>query len=251
MNCPTLLIAMLALGPFLVPTKAVGGGPSLPNPEALLRRSDVTRNAWETFSNTTVIRNYEDGQLKDEGSFEVSIKGASKTLVKFLDPDVKGEYLLMLDDAMWIYLPNTRKPIRITPLQRLLGNASNGDVARTHYAEDYSATAIREDILDGTPCYVLELSPRRDGATYNRITYWIGRDSEQPRRAEIYLASGKHYKTIEYDRYTRVEGHLLLQQMTIVDRLREGRKTIMSFSDYRQRDLPDKYFNKDYMENLR
>lgn len=222
----------------------------LPDAEVLLRESDRTRSAWQSFSNRTRIQNYEDGELKDEGKFEVSMKGASRTLVKFLNPDVRGEYLLMLDDAMWIYMPNTRKPIRITPLQRLLGDASNGDVARTRYAEDYTASSTRDDMLNGTPCWVLELSPRRAGATYNRIEYWIAKDNTRPRKAEIYLASGKHYKTITYDTYGAVSGNVLLLQMTITDRLREGRTTIMSFSDYAPGDIPDKYFNKDYLEKL-
>ena len=248
-----ILVAALAIiGVAIVfPPRGFAGGPPLSEASDLLKRSDLTRNAWETYLNRTLIRNYEDGELKDEGAFEVSIKGDSKTLVRFLNPDVKGQYLLMLDDAMWIYLPNTRKPIRITPLQRLLGDASNGDVARTHYAADYAPSAIREDNLDGTPCYVLELNPKRDGATYNRIEYWIDKEKVQPRKAEIYLASGKHYKTIFYDKYAMVSGRLLLTQMTILDRLREGRKTIMSFSDYQSKDIPEKYFNKDYLENLK
>ena len=38
----------------------------------------------------------------------------------------------MLGDDMWVYLPDTSRPIRITPLERLSGDASNGDVARTN-----------------------------------------------------------------------------------------------------------------------
>ena len=48
-----------------------------------------------------------------------------------------------------------------------------------------------------------------------------------------------------------IHGRLLLTQMTIFDRLREGSKTIMSFSGYAPKDIPDKYFNKDYLEKLR
>ena len=44
----------------------------------------------------------------------------------------------MLGDDMWVYLPDTSRPVRITPLERLSGDASNGDVARTNYAVDYS-----------------------------------------------------------------------------------------------------------------
>jgi outer membrane lipoprotein-sorting protein len=222
-----------------------------PTAEEILRQSDLSRNGWESYTNITNIKNYVDEELKDEGNFEVSIKGADKTLVKFLNADVKGQYLLMLDDAMWIYMPNTRKPIRITPLQRLMGNASNGDVARTQYAKDYSAILKREEVINGVPCFMLELTAKREGATYQRIEYWIAKENLRPQKAEIYLTSGKHYKTILYNKYSLVSDRVLLTQMTIFDALRTGRTTIMTFTGYTQRDIPAKYFNKDYLEKLR
>jgi len=222
-----------------------------PTAEEILRQSDLSRNGWESYTNITNIKNYVDEELKDEGSFEVSIKGADKTLVKFLNADVKGQYLLMLDDAMWIYMPNTRKPIRITPLQRLMGNASNGDVARTRYSDDYAATLKRVEMIDGVPCFMLELIAKREGATYQRIEYWIAKENLRPKKAEIYLTSGKHYKTIIYDKYSLVSDRVLLSQMTIFDGLRKGRTTVMTFTGYTQRDIPAKYFNKDYLEKIR
>jgi hypothetical protein len=157
----------------------------------ILRCSDRSRNGWDTYVVRTTIQNFEDNNLIEEGVFDVRMKGTDKTLVKFLNVDVKGQYLLMIDDDMWIYIPNTRKPIRITPLQRLMGNASNGDVARTRYAEDYTAAFKREESLGGIPCYVLELNAKRDGATYKKIDYWIAKDSFRPQKAEMYMVSGK------------------------------------------------------------
>lgn len=219
--------------------------------DQILQLSDMSRNGWDSYGVLTTIQNFEDGKLKDQGRFDVTIKGMNKTLVKFLNADVKGQYLLMVDDDMWIYMPDTRKPIRITPLQRLMGDASNGDVARTRYAEDYTATLLREEVLEGTPCYVLDLRAKRDGATYNRIEYWVAKGTNMPKRAEIYLTSGKHYKTIDFDTYEEIHGRTLLTKMTITDRLRSGRTTIMLYDSYGPKDLPDKFFNKDYLEKLR
>ena len=230
---------------------ALPAGQSAPDAGKLLARSDLSRNGWESYEVVTVIRNYVDGELKEEGSFGTSIKGDDRTLVKFLNPDVKGQYLLMLEDAMWIYMPNTRKPIRITPLQRLMGNASNGDVARTRYAGDYRASLRREETVDGVECYVLNLDAQREGATYNRVELWVRKEDARPKKAEIYLSSGKHYKTIFYDAFSTVHDRLLLTQMTILDRLRDGSKTIMTFSGYAPKEIPEKYFNKDYLEKLR
>ncbi len=219
--------------------------------DEILHLSDRSRNGWDTYFVRTTIQNFEDNKLKEEGVFDVSIKGTDKTLVKFLNADVKGQYLLMVDDDMWIYMPNTRKPIRITPLQRLMGNASNGDVARTRYARDYTASFKREENIDGIPCFVLELNAKRDGSTYIKIDYWITKTTLRPQKAEIYLTSGKHYKTIHFDVYKEIRGRILLTQLTITDRLREGRTTIMKYSGYTQKEIPEKYFNKDYLGKLR
>lgn len=240
-----------ALWLFLFPVAAAPAQTGNLTADQILELSDRSRNGWDSYGVRTTIQNFEDGTLKDEGTFDVTIKGMNKTLVKFLNADVKGQYLLMVDDDMWIYMPNTRKPIRITPLQRLMGNASNGDVARTRYAQDYAASLERVEVLNGTGCYVLELRARRDGATYNRIEYWVARGTNRPKRAEIYLTSGKHYKTIDFDTYEEILGRPLLTKMTITDRLRSGRTTIMRYDAYGPKELPDKYFNKDYLEKLR
>ena len=84
------------------------------------------------------ITDFEAGKADEEHLYEVSQKGTDKTYVEFMSPREKGRHLLMLGDDMWIYLPDTSRPVRITPLERLSGDASNGDVARTNYAVDYS-----------------------------------------------------------------------------------------------------------------
>ena len=224
---------------------------SKPNGDEILRLSDRSRNGWDSYGVRTTIMNYVDNELTEKGLFDVSLKGMDKTLVKFLNADVKGQYLLMIEDDMWIYMPNTRKPIRITPLQRLMGNASNGDVARTRYAQDYAAKLKKEEAVDGVLCYLLELTAKRDGATYKKIDYWVEKETKRPKKAEIYLISGKHYKLIVFDKYGESNGRILLTQMTITDRLRDGRTTIMKYDGYAPKELPEKYFNKDYLEKLR
>jgi outer membrane lipoprotein-sorting protein len=219
--------------------------------DKLLQQSDESRAAWDSYSVTTVIKNFDGDKLKEEAKFDVLNKGKEKTLVKFLNADEKGEFLLVVDDAMWIYMPDTKRPIRITPMQRLLGNASNGDVARTRYYGDYTAKLIRETSLYSTACYLLELNAKSDGATYQRIEYWISKAGSQPLQAEIYLSSGKHYKSIRYDKYITTGGKLLLAQLTITEQLLPGKKTIMLFSDYQPREIPERYFHKDYLEKIK
>ena len=136
---------------------------------ALLKQADAARTGWPSFTNKVKITNFEQGQAGEEHLFQVFIKGGEKTYVEFLSPREKGRHLLMLGDDMWIFLPDTRRPVRITPLERLAGNASNGDVARTSYAADYDAAYLRQEPVLGVPSHVLELINRADLARVKGI----------------------------------------------------------------------------------
>lgn len=219
--------------------------------EEILQAADQYRNGWPAFVVHTRITNYKKGKQKDIGLFEVMIKGDDKSLVRFLNPDQKGQYLLMRGDKMWLYMPNTRRPIRVTPLQRLMGDASNGDVARTNFSRDYTPKLLGEEIVNGKVCYKLELSATNDAATYQHVEYWVTKQESLPIKAELYLASGKHYKSITYDEYKIMNGRPALTKMTLYDRLRPDRYTIMEFLKYEPKKLPEKYFNKNYLTQLK
>lgn len=219
--------------------------------DEILRASDLYRNSWESFIVHTRIINYKQGEQDNKGEFEVMIKGNGKSLVRFLNPDQKGQYLLMLDDLMWMYMPNTRRPIRVTPLQRLMGDASNGDVARTNFSRDYKALLVGEEPVNDKLCYKLELKAITQAATYQRVEYWVTKEQLLPVKAELYLASGKRYKSVTYDVFEEMGGKLILKKMTLYDRLRENRYTIMEYLNYQPEELPDKYFNKNYLTQLK
>src|SRR5438034_472130 len=119
---------------------ALAATPGAPDAQELMRRSDAARNGYTSFVVRVKISSFETGKQDEEHLYSVSQKGTDKTHVEFLSPREKGRFLLMAGDDMWMYLPDTSRPIRITPLERLTGNASNGDVARTNYAVDYDPT---------------------------------------------------------------------------------------------------------------
>lgn len=209
---------------------------------AMLKRSDTYRNGWPSFVTRVKITNYESGKPDEEKLYEVSQKGTDKTYVEFLSPREKGRHLLMLGDDMWVYLPDTSRPVRITPLERLSGDASNGDVARTNYATDYTPVYLRSEKLGDTACHVLELTARRKGATYQRIVYWLRADDARPLRAEFYLTSGKHIKSTTFDDYAQINGKTLLRRLTLTDEIRHNSHSVLEYSATTSRELPDKLF---------
>jgi outer membrane lipoprotein-sorting protein len=213
-----------------------------PDATALLKRSDSYRNGWPAFTMRVKIINYESGKSDEEHYYEISQKGTDKTYVEFMSPREKGRHLLMLGDEMWIYLPDTSRPVRITPLERLSGDASNGDVARTNYAVDYSAEFVREEKVGSENCYVLNLAAKRRGATYQRILYWVRVEDARPVRAEFYLTSGKHIKSATFDDYKESDGKLLLRKLTLYDEIRHNSHSVLEYSNAAPHNIPDKLF---------
>ncbi|HWT65285.1 MAG TPA: outer membrane lipoprotein-sorting protein [Terracidiphilus sp.] len=213
-----------------------------PDAEALLQRSDTYRNGWSAFTVNVKITNYEAGKSDEEHIYLVSQKGTDRTYVEFMSPREKGRHLLMLIDDMWIFLPDTSRPVRITPLERLSGDASNGDVARTNYAVDYQPVFVRTEKLGTTECHVLELTAKRKGATYQRILYWLRTDDARPVRAEFYLTSGKHIKSATFDEYAASNGRMQLRKLTLYDEIRHNSRSVLEYSGAAPRTLPDKLF---------
>ncbi|MBI3665437.1 MAG: outer membrane lipoprotein-sorting protein [Acidobacteria bacterium] len=237
-----LLLATLLADPRVI------GAP--PDPMALLKRSDTVRNAWPSFVVKIKISNFEAGKQDEEHVYQVSQKGAERTYVEFLSPREKGRHLLMVGDDMWIYLPDTSRPVRITPLERLTGNASNGDVARTNYSVDYEAAYLRGEQVDNVPCHVIELSARRKGSTYRKIHYWLRANDARPVKADFFLASGRLIKSATFDQFQQVAGKTLLRRLSIYDRVRQTSQSVMDYLEYSPRELPDRMFHQGRAERF-
>jgi outer membrane lipoprotein-sorting protein len=239
----TFLFVLLAS--FLVTCALVchGATPAAaPDAEAILKHADMFRNGWPSYVLHVKITNFESDKEDEEKLYEVSQKGTEKTYVEFMSPREKGQHLLMLGDDMWVYLPDTSRPVRITPLERLSGDASNGDVARTNYAADYNPVYVRSEKVGAEDCAVLELTAKRKGATYQRILFWVRALDSRPVKAEYYLTSGKRIKSATFDDYMTVGGRAQLRRFTLYDEIRHNSHSVLEYSGIAPRELPDKLF---------
>jgi len=238
----TFLLILLAGFAIACVVAARAESPTIPDAEAILKRADTYRNGWPSYVLHVKITNYESDRADEEKLYEVSQKGTEKTYVEFLSPREKGQHLLMLGDDMWVYLPDTSRPVRITPLERLSGDASNGDVTRTNYAADYSPTYLRTEKAGGEDCYVLSLTANRKGATYQQILFWVRIQDSRPVKAEFHLTSGKLIKSATFDEFATVSGHSQLRRMTLYDEIRHNSRSVLEYSGIAPRDFPDKLF---------
>lgn len=216
-----------------------------PTAQQILDEIDKSRNGWSSYVVDVKISNFRQQKPVDDNSYQVFIKGPDRSLVKFLSPAEKGKSLLMLEEAMWLFLPTAGRPIRVTPLQRLSGNASNGDVAQTSLTANYTSLMNGEDQVSGRPAWIMDLTAKRKSATYQHVKLWIDQETHLPLTAEFRLTSGKPMKRVEYLEYVSVNGGgKLLKRQVMYDLLRNDQKTVIEYGNYAQRDLPEKLFNQ-------
>lgn len=221
-----------------------------PNAEAILKQVDNLRNPLVNFSLDLQLVSYQNDRSESSG-FRIYGQGSDKSLVEFVSPAAeKGKFLLMLRDAMWIYVPDTSRPIRISPLQRLLGEASNGDVARTNYSVDYSVPSMTEEETDGTSAYVLELQAKDPDLSYSRVRLWVAKKDLFPLKADYYVSSGKLMKTLVFQTFGTINGIRMATTLEILDDVRPGRRTVMTYSKLEAKRLPEKMFQATYLGKM-
>jgi hypothetical protein len=217
----------------------------------IVREADRYRRPAESFVWKITITSEEGTKAPSVDGFEVYVKGAGRSFVKFVAPPRNvGRSLLALGRDLWIYLPDAGKPVRIPFSQRLVGQVANGDIARADYAGDYAATLTGEDTIDGIACRVLELKAKTKEVTYAGVRYWVSKAGRRPVKAEFYAGTGTLLKTGTFAAFKEVAGHTLATRLTLVDAIRKDRTSVLDYGEIVVRDLPEKYFDKNFMKSL-
>ncbi len=185
----------------------------------LLKRSDAYRNGWPSFVTAREDHQLRSGQGGRREALRGFAKGDGQDLCGIHEPAREGPTPADAGDDMWIYLPDTSRPVRITPLERLSAMHRTATWRAPTTRSITRPLSARTEKVSNTECFVLELTAKRKGATYQRILYWMRVEDARPVRAEFYLTSGKHIKSATFDEVCqlRVES-MLLRKLTLVRR---------------------------------
>ncbi len=213
-----------------------------PDVHALLVKADGYRLASAAAQVATRVQVMKGGALDKERLYLVHVKPGRRSLVLSRSPVEKGQKVLMVGDDFWIVLPSSQRPIRITPAQKLLGDAATGDVATLTWADDYGGTVAGEAEVDGVPCLRLELAAARRGVTYARITLWLARADAHPVSADLYVASDRIAKRATFEMGT-LDGRAGVIAMHLHDEIQTGRETVIEYLSREPKDVGDEYFN--------
>ena len=229
-----------------------------PDAQALLVASDAIRNPSQPFRVTVTLTEFEKGQQVDSTTLTSYARtlesgGQFATLVRFVEPARDaGKLMLKNGKDLWFFDPGTKSSVRISPQQRLMGEASNGDVITASFARDYKAAyGAEETITDGErkprKSHKLLLSAATDDATYASIELWVDAENRRPIKARFLADSGRLLKTAYYRRFQAQLGAERPTETVIIDGLNPQQVTLVRLTDFAARNIPTTWFQRDYL----
>lgn len=233
---------MLLLKLALLPTLAVGA----PDVATLLKAADAFRTGSASANlqiETQVTTFNRDGSIDKERRYTVFSQSGHRSLVLMRSAAEAGQKVLMLGDDFWLLLPGSARPLRITPMQKLLGDASTGDIATLSWADDYSGSLIGEAACErAEPCLHLSLQAARKGLSYQRIELWLGRSRFEPVAADLYVQSDKLAKRARFV-LDKASAPTTVVEMVLADQLSSHKETRVRYGARSARQLDANWLN--------
>lgn len=237
-------------------------GISGPSAEEILAAADRVRNPDKPFRLTLALNEYVNGKVRDRIGLVVYSKLNQQTrqfddLVRYVEPRRDaGKMVLFKGAGLWFYDPASKASIRLSPQQRLVGQASEGDVLTVNLSRDYSVKLAGDETLQDADrkdrdCWHLDMAAATPDAIYNHIEYWVEKGTNHPIKGKFYSDSGRLFKIAYYHMYVEQLGALRPTEVVLIDSINSNLATTISSSDYRYQDIPDSWFQRDYLPRLK
>lgn len=207
----------------------------------LLKATDHWRLSNDNMQVETEVQVFnKDGSPDKERRYTVFSQTGHRSLVLMRSPAEAGQKVLMLGDDFWLLMPGTQRPLRITPMQKLLGDASTGDIATMSWADDYGGTLAGEERCGAQVCQHLSLQALRKGVSYQRIELWIGKQRHEPVKADLFVQSDKLAKQAEF---VLDSAHTGVAEMVLQDQLSSHKATHVRYVSRQNRTVPEAWLN--------
>jgi outer membrane lipoprotein-sorting protein len=219
-----------------------------PDVNTMLKAADKFRMSADNLQVETQITVLNaDGSQDKERRYTVFAQAKRQSLVLMQSPAEKGQKVLMLGDDFWLLMPNSQRPLRITPMQKLLGDASTGDVATLSWADDYTGTLVGEEACEAPSsptktCWHLSLNAARKGVTYQRIELWLGKARHEPVRADLYVLSDKLAKQATFVT-DKPAAPTMVTEMVLADKVSNHKTTHVRYLSRKDRVVPEAWLN--------
>jgi hypothetical protein len=217
--------------------------------KSILKKVDEYRLPGESLKYFVSISTKENENEISRDNYNIMSKG-DRTLIELLDKKKEGQKILIIDTQMWIKMPRSKRVIRVTPMQRLTGQAHFSDLARIQFDKSYETIGINYAAYNNEPAVFLNLKAKKNNETYYTVDLIINAQSAYPLKADFYLRSGKKFKSINFLEPEVIHGRTVNTRYIITDDTITGQSTEVAVSNIELVNVPDSLFSISYLEGL-
>uniref|UniRef100_UPI004055E7DF outer membrane lipoprotein-sorting protein n=1 Tax=Candidatus Electrothrix sp. TaxID=2170559 RepID=UPI004055E7DF len=211
-----------------------------------------------------ILRNRNDQESRREITnkiLEVKNDG-DKSLSIFHTPhDVRGTAFLTFshksgDDDQWLYLPALKRVKRINSRNKsgsFMGSEFSYEDISSQEIEKYTYKYLRDEILDGRECTVVEYYPvDQENSGYSRQVVWRDKKEYRIWKVEYYDRKNSHLKTLTLADYQQYLGRYWRAKKLHMVNHQNGKSTDLLYKNYRfQTGLKERDFNKNRLQRAR
>jgi negative regulator of sigma E activity len=185
----------------------------------------------------------------------VALTDKKNSLAEFTNSQDRGTKFLKREDDLWMFFPDAEEIIKISGHmlnQGMMGSDfSYQDVMESDKLTDlYDFKIIKEEELDGRPCYVLE-GIAREGVkvSYYRRVSWIDKERFIGLKEELYAQSGRLLKESKVNKIEEIEGRWVSIDSVMENKLRKDTYTEFIITQINfNPEIPEETFS---LQNLR
>lgn len=155
-------------------------------------------------------------------------------LIEFTNIEELGQKVLRLENTIYLYDPDAEDVLRLKGAalkQSMFGDVSYEDMTEgSQTLDQYDATLLGSEIIDGTDCFIVELVAKVRDVAYYKQVLWIGKNDYVVRKIQ-YFSRQKLLKEMFVLDIQQIGQKFVITHMIIEDRIRQNAKTELIISN--------------------
>ncbi len=193
-------------------------------------------------------------------TLEVNGDGDKSMSIFDTPADIKGTASLtyshaLQPDEQWLYLPALKRVKRINSKNKsgpFMGSEFAYEDISSQEVEKYSYKYLRDEVLNGIDCYVIERYPEYTHSGYTRQLVWVNKQEYRPEQIVFFDRKNVKLKTLTYAGYNQYLNQFWrADKMTMINH-QTGKETTLEWRNYKFKSgLSDDDFNRNSLKRAR
>lgn len=189
------------------------------------------------------------------------IGDGDKSLTIFDSPrDIKGTAFLsfthaLVPDDQWLYLPALKRVKRISSSNKsgpFLGSEYAFEDLTSFEVAKFAYKYLKDEVIDGVNCFVIELTPKYEHSGYTRQLAWIDQERYIVTKIEYYDRKESLLKTQLFKNYKQYLDKYWRAGEQIMTNHQNGKTTALIWENYQfGTGLTDRDFDKNTLKRAR